>query len=95
MNDRWQHQSLCRDVDPNIFFAERGRLGRGVMDGCIGCPVRKECLAFAVESPWVPFGVWGGLPTNEVRRLWRDKHPSFQQTNAREVIGFRKDRSTP
>jgi WhiB family transcriptional regulator, redox-sensing transcriptional regulator len=37
---------------------------------CRGCPVRTECLVYAMETP-VDHGVWGGLTERERRRLRR------------------------
>jgi WhiB family redox-sensing transcriptional regulator len=40
---------------------------------CAGCPVRLECLQFALESNQ-EFGVWGGYAEDErrdLRRRWR------------------------
>jgi WhiB family redox-sensing transcriptional regulator len=39
---------------------------------CIGCPVRQECLDYALVSNQ-RFGIWGGLTEEErrpVRRRW-------------------------
>jgi WhiB family redox-sensing transcriptional regulator len=40
---------------------------------CSGCPVRTECLDFAITSNQ-EFGVWGGTSEDErrvLRRQWR------------------------
>jgi hypothetical protein len=62
--------------------------------GCKTCPVQKECLSFAIESPWQPYGVWGGLPGKEVRARWRTEHPGDHRVEVEEAIGMRRDRST-
>lgn len=55
-----QHTSIpCRTRDPELWFAETPM---GVEDAkalCLECPIRRECLAGALErgEPW---GVWGG-----------------------------------
>lgn len=92
--DDWRDRSACQDQDPDLFFAERGRQADRATAPCRECPVRRECLNFAVESPWAPYGVWGGLPTKQVRSLWRERHPDYQPTGAHELTGLRKDRST-
>lgn len=72
----WQYAGACRDVDPETFFspdAERGprRTAREAEAKalCSGCPVVQECLrhALAVREP---YGVWGGLNTNEREALY-------------------------
>lgn len=49
----------CRVNDPELFFAETPRDVEIAKDLCLGCPVREQCLAGALQrrEPW---GVWGG-----------------------------------
>jgi len=49
----------CRSNDPELFFAETPADVESAKALCLGCPVRAECLAGALErrEPW---GVWGG-----------------------------------
>jgi WhiB family redox-sensing transcriptional regulator len=37
---------------------------------CLGCPVRMECLAEALDNK-IEFGVWGGMTERERRALLR------------------------
>ena len=48
----------CR-TDPELFFAEAPADVELAKSLCVDCPVRRECLAGALErrEPW---GVWGG-----------------------------------
>ncbi|MCW2938190.1 MAG: transcription factor WhiB [Actinomycetia bacterium] len=48
----------CR-TDPELFFAEAPADVEAAKAQCLDCPVRKACLAGAIErgEPW---GVWGG-----------------------------------
>jgi WhiB family redox-sensing transcriptional regulator len=48
----------CR-TDPELFFAESPADVELAKALCVDCPVRKTCLAGAIErrEPW---GVWGG-----------------------------------
>lgn len=71
----WQYEGRCRQVDPEQFFspdAERGPRRRGreatAKAICASCPVINQCLehALAVKEP---YGVWGGLNTNERAEL--------------------------
>jgi WhiB family transcriptional regulator, redox-sensing transcriptional regulator len=75
----WQARAVCRDVDPELFFpsAEAGpAYARQVAAGkavCARCPVRAECLAWALER--LPYGIAGGLTERErlaVRRFHRE-----------------------
>jgi WhiB family redox-sensing transcriptional regulator len=70
----WRRESRCLNLDSNLFFAESGRLPATATAPCRECPVKAQCLAFALDSPWEPYGVWGGLPAHEIRALWREVH---------------------
>ena len=60
----------CRSEDPELYFAESPtdvELAKAI---CQGCPVRAECLAWALEANQ-DHGVWGGLSEEERRSLRR------------------------
>ncbi|MFD0683080.1 WhiB family transcriptional regulator [Actinomadura fibrosa] len=48
----------CR-TDPELFFAEAPADVELAKALCLECPLRKECLAGALERK-EPWGVWGG-----------------------------------
>lgn len=62
-----------------IFPATAGRVPqadlRRFMELCEACSVRDECLDAALESPYEPHGVWGGLMQAELKPLWVELHP--------------------
>ncbi len=67
----WQYDAKCRQVDPEKFFspdAERGPRRRSREANakaiCATCPVIAECLEHALTVR-EPYGVWGGLSSNE------------------------------
>ncbi len=71
----WRHLSACLDVDPELFFAigSTGPALRQIEEAravCHRCPVRAECLTWAMESGQ-DFGVWGGLSDTERASLRR------------------------
>ncbi|MCA1834526.1 MAG: WhiB family transcriptional regulator [Actinomycetota bacterium] len=69
----WQFRGACRGEDPALFFApshiehkeERERREGKAKEICGRCPVRGDCLDYALKIR-EPYGVWGGL--NEVER---------------------------
>jgi WhiB family transcriptional regulator, redox-sensing transcriptional regulator len=71
----WRHIAACRDEDPELFFPI-GNTGPALLQieeaksVCRRCPVREECLQFALESGQ-DAGVWGGLSEDERRALKR------------------------
>jgi WhiB family redox-sensing transcriptional regulator len=64
----WTAQGLCAQVDPELFFPEKGGSTRDSKDVCAVCPVRVECLTWALDHD-ERHGVWGGLSERERRRL--------------------------
>lgn len=49
----------CRSANPELWFAESPADVELAKALCLGCPVRAECLAGALERA-EPWGVWGG-----------------------------------
>ena len=83
----WRQDAACRDLDPNLFFPV-GVTGPAVdqiataKEICSGCPVRAECLDFAITSNQ-EFGVWGGTSEDErrvLRRQWRARLRAQRRT---------------
>jgi WhiB family redox-sensing transcriptional regulator len=60
----WQSQAACRGADPALFFPETEEGAEPARAICRTCPVRVECLAFALEAG-ERFGVWGGMTERE------------------------------
>ena len=64
--------AACRHADPELFFpvsASGPSLDQVTQAKaiCAGCPVRQQCLAFAMDTRQ-DHGVWGGM-SEEERRL--------------------------
>ena len=60
--------ALCAEVDPELFFPEKGGTAAPAKAVCAACPVTALCLA--TFGPLIADGVVGGL-TAEERRLQR------------------------
>ena len=65
----WTTRSACRTNDPDELFVQGAAQNRAKQI-CLGCPVRAECLADALDNR-VEFGVWGGMTERERRALLR------------------------
>lgn len=72
----WQQRGRCRALDSEDFFpplhAEQ-RLEREAREAkakaiCADCPVRAECLDWALSTR-EPHGVWGGRSERERKQL--------------------------
>jgi WhiB family transcriptional regulator, redox-sensing transcriptional regulator len=68
----WE-RAACRTADPELFFPIGGG-GAGIAEiarakaVCGRCPVREQCLDYAVESRQA-HGVWGGTTVDERRAI--------------------------
>src|ERR1700735_902472 len=67
----WQDDAACRGEDLLLFFGpdgerqpEREVRERKAKAICMSCPVRSECLNYAVSRP-EKYGTWGGLNEEE------------------------------
>jgi WhiB family transcriptional regulator, redox-sensing transcriptional regulator len=62
---------------PDAYFVEKEdhngpekiRIAKAL---CGDCPIKMKCLEYAVEAGEV-HGIWGGLTTNERRKLTRNR----------------------
>lgn len=66
----WQERALCREVDPEIFFVEKGMPVHEAKRICSRCEVRAECLEDALAND-ERYGVRGGKSEYERRKLKR------------------------
>lgn len=72
----WMINAACRGApEPDLWFPI-SEVGPGaaqvaeVKDICAGCPVREDCLAFALALG-LDHGVFGGMAASERRELHR------------------------
>src|ERR1700689_3533768 len=88
----WQDAAACRGEDLLLFFGPDGerqpereireRKAKGV---CAACPVRLQCLNYAVSRP-EKYGTWGGLNEDE-RSAERRRRMRRANANAAERSG--------
>ena len=64
----WQADALCAQTDPEAFFPEKGGSTRDAKKVCSACPVKQQCLEYALSND-ERFGIWGGMSERERRRL--------------------------
>ena len=64
-----QH-ARCRGAKPTEFFPSDGIGVEIAQRVCDGCPVRVECLEYALLHR-IEHGVWGGASERERRRILR------------------------
>jgi len=63
----WTEEAACQYVDPDLWFAgrENWQRTRQAKKICATCPVRPECLEYALSIGEVRKGVWGGMAPKE------------------------------
>lgn len=66
----WVGQAACAGQPTNLFFPSRGGDTTWAKTICADCPVKRECLAWALEAD-IGFGIWGGTSEVERQRLRR------------------------
>ena len=74
--------AACKGADTDLFFGpaaefvtarqQREAKAKAI---CAGCPVRLECLAYALDSGEA-YGVWGGATEDERRAMRRQRRAS-------------------
>jgi WhiB family redox-sensing transcriptional regulator len=64
----WYGRGICHETDPESFFPEKGGSTREAKAICTGCPVRAECLDYALDND-ERFGIWGGFSERERRKF--------------------------
>ncbi|TNY38169.1 WhiB family transcriptional regulator [Thermomonospora catenispora] len=73
----WTDDAICRGADPELFYpinysvpvmVEQVREAKFI---CAQCPVRAECLDWALRAG-EPDGIWGGTTPEERRYLRRE-----------------------
>ncbi|MFE7446120.1 WhiB family transcriptional regulator [Streptomyces chartreusis] len=67
--ESWGERAACRAADPDELFVEGVAQNRAKVL-CTGCPVRTECLAYALDHR-IEHGIWGGMTERERRALLR------------------------
>ena len=90
----WRDGAVCRETDPELFFptATGGHAYNAQVAAakavCAACPVRAECLTFALDA--LAVGIAGGLTEAERRRLRRregaHRRAATRREQARELL---------
>jgi WhiB family transcriptional regulator, redox-sensing transcriptional regulator len=77
----WMREAACRGVDPAAFFPSDNTGVEAAQRLCAACPVRPECLEFALESR-LDHGVWGGTSERERQRILRGRRMSRDESHS-------------
>lgn len=87
---RWRNKAACANTNTDQFFPRKGKEAQtqNVISAarlvCAVCPVRKECLEFAVTNS-IMYGIWGGL-TREERKKVKDGDYARASRNSPNIL---------
>lgn len=66
----WADRAACAGIDLDYMFTE-GTAAHQAAKVCTGCPVKTECLEYALVNR-MDYGVWGGLTARQRRKLLKE-----------------------
>jgi WhiB family redox-sensing transcriptional regulator len=66
----WQRRAACRGKGCDPWFATTREAEDAARAVCEPCPVRRECLSYALSDPGL-VGIWAGTDERERRRMRR------------------------
>ncbi len=72
MDTTWMAEGLCNHHPPAVFFPSDGVGVEIAKKICAECPVKSECLEYALELR-VDHGVWGGESERQRRRMLKNR----------------------
>jgi WhiB family redox-sensing transcriptional regulator len=84
----WFKQGLCwgRPEITNLFFPEKEEDCNQGRQYCERCPVRQQCLDYAIHQE-IHFGLWGGLTYRERERYKRNPAAFIAKKSTCEYCG--------
>lgn len=68
----WRDDSACGPEDTELFFGGAGSSAKRARAICDTCPVKAECLEFALSDPTI-VGIFGDTTQSERRQILRDR----------------------
>jgi len=96
----WRKKSACRGAKPQRFYPEdwevwdEDAIEAVKEEFCNQCPVREECLDFAIGTREIE-GMWGGMTHSErkshIRRLRKDGISIPKYLSMGSALGFMID----
>jgi WhiB family transcriptional regulator, redox-sensing transcriptional regulator len=74
----WMSHASCRALTPAEFFPPDGLGVETAQRVCADCPVRAECLEYALAHR-INNGVWGGTSERQRRSILRYRRDHLRQ----------------
>lgn len=77
----WQDQARCAEVGADLWHPEKGERTGMAKAICRGCPVRAECLEYALDIN-DQHGIYGGKTVRERDRIRRARREAASERTA-------------
>ena len=75
----WRERAACLGEDNDLWFdADDYQKVKQAIAICQTCPVKTDCLEYAVETK-PKYGIFGGLRPAQIRRVIRERHSETQR----------------
>jgi WhiB family redox-sensing transcriptional regulator len=70
----WRNGAACAEIDGDLWFPEKGEAYKAsnAVKVCNSCPVKKQCLAYAVNNG-IRDGIFGGKSAEQRARMKNPK----------------------
>ena len=68
----WTEQAACRGAGTETFYPATPDEEAEALSICATCPVRAQCLDYAVRNHET-YGIWGGTTPEQRRRIRRER----------------------
>jgi WhiB family redox-sensing transcriptional regulator len=68
----WTDSAACRGTDTEIFYPVNAEEEAEALSICATCPVRAQCLDYAIHNREA-YGIWGGTTPEQRRRIRREQ----------------------
>jgi WhiB family redox-sensing transcriptional regulator len=80
VSGEWRDDALCAEsLNDAAFFPEMGVSAKDAQRICAACPVRQQCLEYALDNE-IPWGIWGGVTASD-RRAMREPVARWRKRN--------------
>ena len=80
----WTLEALCAQVDPDLFFPDKGGSTSQAKAICASCPVREACLEYGLDDP---NGLYGGLSERERWKLRKQRGVKARRHRSNAACG--------
>lgn len=90
-DETWRKQANCQGADVSLFFWEKYSYNKArhneVLKLCRPCPVKDQCLKFALDSN-MGHGIFGGLTPRERTYLQYQQRSAALARQGRDIHDY-------